>query len=113
MKIYHIAQFEDEGRDIEEKIEEREAFEAQKELDDVSIGKRGETHTAEVLNEAGKILGKSIQSSWVASGAVGWFKYKDGIIYEVLVSPAAQGQYFNHFKNLMMPEQPETKEDVI
>jgi len=105
MKIYRIAQadskFEDEGHDMEERVEEREQFEAAKEMDDALVGRRGMTHTAQMVNEISSVAGESIESSYVTSGTVGWFKYKDGIIYEVLVSPAAYGQYYNYFKDLM------------
>ena len=124
MKIISLAdnQFEDEGHSAEELTPETE-LEVQKELDDKSIGKRTESHTAEVVSKMEGVLGHSLESSYVANGCVGWFQHSDGIIYEVLVSPAAYGHYFGWFKELRSrktnpdisekPEKPENPEDDL
>ena len=102
MKFYKTSQdaFEDEGRDAEEDIEVSETIDGQQELDDIAVGKRGPSNTSDVLMEAGKNIGERLEASWVANGSVGWFKYKDGTIYEVSVAPAAHGNYFSYFKEL-------------
>ena len=107
MKIIKLALFENEGRDPLE-LPERSDFEAQQELNkevnkeeiDKELGKKGMSHTAEVLSLAMKSIGNTIKASYVADGSVGWVKHSDGIIYEIQVSPAALGKYFTYFQEL-------------
>jgi hypothetical protein len=104
MKIIKIAnQFADEGKDSLESPE-REQFEAQQELKqeqkDREEGRKGTTHTADVLNQAMKSLGNPINSSYVVGGSVGWIKHSDGIIYEILVQPLSLGGYYNYYREL-------------
>lgn len=113
MKITKItkisdSQFADEGKDIIEQTPEKEQFEtlqAQQELDDQALGKKGQTHTAEVLSLAIKPIGNIINASYVAGGSVGWVKHTDGIIYEILVQPAALGTYFHYLQELQKTKQ--------
>lgn len=102
MQIYKISQTFEEEKNLpyEEKIGEREQFEQREQLNDATLGKNGVTYTAEVLNEAGSAVGERIESSWVANGSVGWFRYKDDKVYEIVVSPAYHGRYFDYFKEL-------------
>jgi hypothetical protein len=118
MKIKRISQtnqFEDEGRDSLE-LPERDQFEAQQEMEDQRLGKKSPTYTAEVLNKAMNALGNRINSSFVVEGSVGWIEY-NGIIYEILVAPAARGKYFSYFQSLQKPttdtpESPENTDDL-
>ena len=112
MKIIKIAnEFEDEGRDSEEQIEELERFEGQQELDDKAIGKSGYTYTSKVLMSLRDKLGEPIQASWVSNGSVGWFEVDD-IIYEVSVAPAAYGNYFDYFKDLLKRDRTPISEET-
>jgi len=103
MKIIKLALFENEGKDPLE-LPERSEFEAQQEINKEEInkelGKKGMSHTAEVLSLAMKSIGNTIKASYVADGSVGWVKHSDGIIYEIQVSPAALGKYFTYFQEL-------------
>lgn len=106
MKINKFSKFVDETFNIEEIPEQviekdqfEDQFEAQQELDAQTIGKKGPSYTAEVLSLASKPFGKMLASSYVASGSVGWIEH-NGIIYEVIVSPAAYGNFFEYFKSL-------------
>lgn len=120
MKITKLAQyeyeFENEGRNPLEQFEERKQFESEYDLKEEEIGKKSPSHSAIVLGKAMKAVGDIINSSYVSSGAVGWVKNEDGIIYEVLVSPAAYGVYFNYFNELnnrkINPETVETEETL-
>lgn len=69
---------------------------SKKELD---FGSKGHTSTSEVLQAISSALPEKISSWYVGDGTVGWYKFKDGIVYEVLVTPAARGRYFNTLKN--------------
>jgi len=101
MKIRKIAnEFEDEGMSSDEQVEELDSAEAQQELDDAAVGKRGNTPTSKVLMAIRDNLGEPIQASWVGNGSVGWFEV-DGVIYEVSVAPAAYGNHFDYFKELI------------
>lgn len=117
MKITKIAQFEQEGNDIEENIPQKEHFNEQQQLDYSTTGKKGQTHTAEVLNTISKSIGNMIESSYVGNGTVGWIMHNDGIIYEIQVSPAAHGKYFTYFQDLQKrkntPLESETTEDEL
>ena len=44
-----------------------------------------------ILHEIAPIFEETINSWWVANGVVGWFKYKDGKVYEVKVSEKDYG----------------------
>jgi hypothetical protein len=55
----------------------------------------GPTNTSEILNSIKPIFEKSISSWYIADGSVGWFLYKDGNEYEVVVTPAKYGKYKN------------------
>ena len=116
MKIRKIAnQFEDEGFDSEEQIEEKDSFQAQQELEqqkyEKSVGKSGYTYNSQIIFSLRDKLGEPIKVSTTGNGAVGWFEV-DGIIYEVRVSPAAYGQYFGYFKDLQeMDRKPEIDQD--
>ena len=96
MKIYKIAaevsEFEDEGRDPLENTEELAQFEAQKEVDEIQT-KGGTSHTSEVISSITHSFEERLGSYFIASGAVGWFKYKDGNVYEVQVKPVGMGDY--------------------
>ena len=96
MKIYKVANmFEDEGRDPLEQIEERSNFESQKELSDIERGKGGNTHTSEVISDITPSFQERLGTYWIANGSVGWFRYKDGVVYEVQVKPIGLGNYEN------------------
>lgn len=114
MKIYKIAQienqdaFQSEGHDPMENTEERDRFEEEQNLKDSELGQKGDNHTAEVLKTISTSLPEKITSWYVASGAVGWFRFTDGKIYEVVVSPAAYGHHFDIFrKEYLLQETPE------
>lgn len=111
MKIIKLSNnpFQDEGHNIEENIE-RDQFEAKQEFTDQSLGKKGNTHTSQVLNSAMNSIGNKLNSSFVANGAVGWVTHSDGIIYEITVSPAALGQHFNYFQELQNPKKELTQD---
>ena len=100
MKITKVANFENEGKDIQENINQETQGQGQQDIDDISTGKQGQTHTAEVLTTISKAVGNMIESSYVGSGTVGWIMHKDGVIYEIQVSPAAHGKYFSYFQDL-------------
>jgi len=101
MKIRKIAnQYEDEGFDAEEQVEEMDNAQAQQELSDEAVGKGGYTPTSKVLMAIRDNFGEPIQASWVGNGSVGWFEV-DGVIYEIGVAPAAYGRYYDYFKELL------------
>jgi len=43
--------------------------------------------------------GKSEYSQFTASGVVGWYRYTDGQIYEIIIRPARYGEYLVDFAN--------------
>jgi hypothetical protein len=99
MKFYKKSNmFEDEGLDPLESPE-RDTFESQKELLNEESGKNGNTNTSQVIKDISAAFEQRLGSYFVANGSVGWFKYKDGKIYEVIVSPLSLGQY----KDLLNP----------
>lgn len=100
MKIIKIADTFEEQIHPEENIEEMDRAEYEKEMEDRRFGKRGPTSVSEIIMYIKDSLGKPIKASWVANGAVGWFEVDD-VIYEVSVAPAAYGNYFDYFKELL------------
>jgi len=99
MKIYKVTnqlgEFEDEGRDPLENTEELQQFEGQKELSDIERGKSGNTHTSEVISDITPSFQERLGTYWIADGSVGWFRYKDGVVYEIQVKPIGLGNYEN------------------
>lgn len=111
MKIMKLAedQFTNEGKDPLENIHEKEQFEAKQDIEDRKMGK-SPTYTSEVLDLALKAIGDRISASFVATGSVGWVEH-NGIIYEILVSPARLGNYFSYFKDLQSRKNPQPSTD--
>jgi hypothetical protein len=58
----------------------------------LNFGEKGQVHTSEVLRKISSVLPERITSWFVADGTVGWYKFSDGVVYEVSVSPAAHGR---------------------
>lgn len=89
MKIIRLAnEFEDEGRDPLEQIEDVERFEAQQEMDDIQT--KGVTHTSEIISDISSVFVDQIKSRSTGKmgGTEAWFEYKDGKIYRVVVELA-------------------------
>ena len=60
-----------------------------------------ESHTAEVINDITSAFEQRIDSWYIADGAVGLFRYKDGNAYEVTVRPARLSQYKELFEKYL------------
>lgn len=101
-KINKLSQFQNEGKSPEE-LPENDTTNDQSQLNQDSFGGKGMSHTSEIINNISnnKPIGIRIKSSFVANGSVAWFKFDDNIIYEILVSPAKYGHYFNYFQSLL------------
>ena len=44
--------------------------------------------------------GKAEASMYFASGVVSWFRYNDGQVYEIIVSPAENGKFVRDFARM-------------
>jgi len=117
MKIIKIAnEFEDEGRDPLESPEAQE-FEDQRSLEqeqkDFESGRVGFTHTFDIIGELKRsgVFDDTLNISSVPNGTVAWFKYNDGKIYEILVSPLVYSQHKNILEESLRPAPEEIDED--
>ena len=87
MKIYKVAnEFEDEGRDPLEQIEDRDTF------DFLSNQNEGPHHTSDILSEITPSFVERLDSNYTLNGAEGLFEYKDGKVYRITIEPAKQNQ---------------------
>lgn len=113
MKIYKIAQFEDEGHSSEElpnaDIQESKILEDQKNKD-LSEGK-GMHYSSEMLHKIlSSGIGNKVKEPWfTATGSVGWLE-DNGIVYEIAISPARYGNYYSIYNS---PNNIPSNEDTL
>ena len=104
MKIFKMAnEFEDEGFDLSESpnIDEFEAqHEFETEQQDLQEGRKGATNTFKIQTDLTKsnVFDEQVGIYSVAEGSVGWYRYKDGTVYEVLIAPVAYSKYKDLYK---------------
>lgn len=97
MKIIKLSnQFEDEGRDTLELIDERERYESEQELKKQEIKKRYQpTHSFDIASlinrsetsEGERIFENMLSLNYTPSGVEGVFLYKDDRRYKVTIEP--------------------------
>lgn len=100
MKILKLAQpFSNEGIDPLESPE-AESFLMEQEWKKEERGEKGKAHTSDIIEDISKsgVFDEKMNSYFVSNGTVGWFRYSDGKIYEVLVTPLTHGQHKNLFE---------------
>lgn len=97
MKIYKLAEYIFDPTDPE-------ASNDQQPKETLNFGDKSHTSTSDVLARVSAALHNKISSWHVLDGSVGWFKFDDGVIYEVSISPAAHGKYFNILKDELLGE---------
>jgi len=87
MRIFRTAnEFEDEGRDPLEQVEDRSHFDAEQEMKDRQ--EKGMTHTSQILSDITPSFVERLDANYTVDGAEAWFEYKDGKVYHVIVKPA-------------------------
>jgi phage gpG-like protein len=87
MKIIRIAnKFEDEGKDTLENIEDRIQFEGKQEI--LDLHEKEPSHTAQIMYDIAPSFESQLEVNYTHEGAEGWFEYKDGKTYHIIIKPA-------------------------